>query len=75
MIKRESYLEQIRPFIGKDVVKVITGLRRSGKSVLLDLLRDEINDPKHSVYMNFESRRNVKYRKSDVLYDYVMQKV
>jgi len=44
MINRELYMEQIRPFIGKDVVKVITGLRRSGKSVLLDLLREEIGD-------------------------------
>jgi len=47
MIKRELYMEQIRPFIGKDVVKGITGLRRSGKSVLLDLLREEIGDPAH----------------------------
>ena len=75
MIKRELYMERIRPFVGKDVVKVITGLRRSGKSVLLDLLRDEINDPKHSIYLNFESKRNTQYTKSDTLYEYVMQKV
>ena len=30
MIKRELYMERIRPFIGKDVIKVIPGLRRSG---------------------------------------------
>ena len=75
MIKRELYMERIRPFIGKDVIKVITGLRRSGKSVLMDLLRDEINAPKHSIYLNFESKRNTKYRKPDVLYEYIMQEV
>ena len=75
MIKRELYMEQIRPFIGKDVVKVITGLRRSGKSVLLDLLRDEIGDPKHSIYLNFESKKNAKYTNAGMLYDYVVNKV
>ena len=75
MIKRELYMEQIRPFVGKDVVKVITGLRRSGKSVLLDLLRDEIGDPKHSIYFNFESKKNAKYTNADTLYDYVIKKV
>ena len=75
MIKRELYMEQIRPFIGKDVVKVITGLRRSGKSVLLDLIRDEIGDPKHSIYFNFESKKNAKYTNADALYDYIIKKV
>jgi len=75
MIKRELYMEQIRPFIGKDLVKVITGLRRSGKSVLLDLLRDEIGDSKHSIYFNFESKKNAKYTNADTLYDYVIKKV
>ncbi|MDR0287684.1 MAG: ATP-binding protein [Clostridiales bacterium] len=75
MIKRELYMEQIRPFIGKDIVKVITGLRRSGKSVMLDLLQDEINDPEHSIYFNFESRKNAGYMDPDVLYDYVLKMV
>lgn len=75
MIKRELYMERIRPFIGKDVVKVITGLRRSGKSVMLDLLRDEIGDPKHSIYLNFESKKNTKYTNPDTLYDYIIKKV
>ncbi|MDR0884280.1 MAG: ATP-binding protein [Oscillospiraceae bacterium] len=75
MIKRESYMEQIRPFIGKDIVKVITGLRRSGKSVLLDLLRAEIGDEKHSIYLNFESRKNAQYKSADALYDFILQQV
>lgn len=59
MILRERYLERIRPFYNKDVIKVITGFRRSGKSVLLQQIRDEIagssrsND--HVLMLNFES--------------------
>ena len=75
MIKRELYMERIRPFIGQDIVKVITGLRRSGKSVMLNLLRDEINDMEHSIYLNFESKKNAKYTNADTLYEYVIKKV
>ena len=35
MVKREKYLSQIRDFYDKDIIKIITGIRRSGKSVLL----------------------------------------
>ena len=36
MIKRELYMKRIRPFIGSDLVKVMTGIRRCGKSVMLE---------------------------------------
>lgn len=42
MIKRETYMSRIRPFIGNDLVKVLTGIRRSGKSVMLDLIKEEV---------------------------------
>jgi predicted AAA+ superfamily ATPase len=35
MIKREAYMSRIRPFIGNELIKVLTGIRRSGKSVML----------------------------------------
>ena len=35
MIKREAYMARIRPFIDTDLIKVMTGIRRSGKSVML----------------------------------------
>ena len=38
MIQRERYINNIKPFIGKDIVKVLTGIRRSGKSVMLRLI-------------------------------------
>ncbi|SMP81519.1 hypothetical protein SAMN06295888_14011 [Desulfonatronum zhilinae] len=42
MITRESYIERVRPFIDKDIVKVFTGIRRSGKSTLLQLIQREL---------------------------------
>jgi pantothenate kinase-related protein Tda10 len=40
--KRNLYVEKITPFLGRPVVKVITGMRRSGKSCLVRLLMDKL---------------------------------
>lgn len=58
MIHREDYLKKIRPFYHMDLIKVITGIRRCGKSVLLmqimeELLSDGI-EKDNIIYMNFE---------------------
>lgn len=57
-LKRETYLEQIRPYYESDIIKVITGVRRAGKSILLDTIKDELKengvDEKHIIYINFE---------------------
>ncbi len=42
MIKRELYMSRIRPFIGGELIKVMTGVRRSGKSVMLELVKQEL---------------------------------
>lgn len=42
MIKRELYMKRIRPFIGSDLIKVMTGIRRCGKSVMLELIKEEL---------------------------------
>lgn len=42
MVKREMYMKRIRPFIGTDLIKVMTGIRRCGKSVMLDLIKEEL---------------------------------
>lgn len=42
LIEREMYMSRIRPFIGKDVIKVMTGMRRCGKSVMLELVKREL---------------------------------
>ena len=42
MIKRELYMKRIRPFIGLDLIKVIIGIHRCGKSVMLELIKQEL---------------------------------
>lgn len=57
-LKRELYLEQIRPYYDSDIIKVITGVRRSGKSVLLETIKDELIQSGISgdkiIYINLE---------------------
>lgn len=42
MISRELYMSRIRPFIETDLIKVLTGIRRSRKSVMLNLIQQEL---------------------------------
>ena len=62
MIKRETYMSRIRPFIGNDLIKVLTGIRRSGKSVMLDLIKEELCtsgvDSSQFISINFENMCN-----------------
>lgn len=64
-LKRETYLEQIRPYYDSDIIKVITGVRRAGKSILLDTIKDELIENgvhgDHLIYINLE----------DMDYDYI----
>ena len=58
MIKRELYMSRIRPFIGTDLIKVMTGIRRCGKSVMLKLIQQELTESGVSstqfISINFE---------------------
>ncbi len=58
MIKRERYLSKIRDFYDSDLIKVITGIRRSGKSVLLSQIMQELTERgvarDHIIHINFE---------------------
>lgn len=62
MILRERYMNRIRPFIGGDLIKVMTGMRRSGKSVMLELIREELLSngvsAENCITINFEDMRN-----------------
>ena len=62
MLKRREYIKKIIPFIDKDVIKVLTGIRRSGKSVMLKLIMEELKnrkiDEKQFIYINFENLKN-----------------
>ncbi len=72
MVLRKKIIEEVRPFIGTDVVKVITGIRRCGKSVLMSQIRDVIVseiDKKASVfYLDLDDEANAKYLKAGVLF-------
>lgn len=61
MIKRESYMRRIRPFINGELVKVMTGIRRSGKSVMLELVKQELLEmgvrAEQFISINFEDMR------------------
>ncbi len=58
MLKRELYLSRIRGFYDSDLVKILVGIRRSGKSVILNQIMDELREKKiaddHIIYINFE---------------------
>lgn len=58
MVIRENYLKKIRPFYNQDLIKVITGIRRCGKSVILRQIINEIIESgvkdENIIYMNFE---------------------
>lgn len=58
MIKRELYMKRIRPFIGLDLIKVIIGIHRCGKSVMLELIKQELIEsgvnPIQFISINFE---------------------
>ncbi len=74
MVIRENYLAKIRPFIGKDIIKVLTGIRRGGKSVLLEQIRDEIGSP-NTIFLNFEDLGNQHLCEYNALHDYVCEKI
>lgn len=79
MIKREKYLEKIRPFYDQDLIKVITGIRRCGKSVLLTQIIDEIKESgvKESqiIYLNFEFLDYSFIKNEEDLNKYIKEKI
>ena len=58
MIKRETYLSRIRGFYDSDLIKILVGIRRCGKSVILNQIIDELKEKgcedSHIIYINFE---------------------
>ena len=79
MLKRDEYIKQIVPFIDKDVIKVLTGIRRSGKSVMLKLLMEELKNKgineNQFIYINFENLKYRNLKNYERLYDFILNKV
>ena len=77
MILRKQYLNKIIPLIDKKLIKVLTGVRRSGKTVLLSQIQDyliENNINKSNIInISLESKKNQKYKDGDVLYEYLLK--
>lgn len=77
VIKRETYMSKIRPFIGTDLVKVLTGIRGSGKSVVLDLIKEElctanVNNSQF-ISINFENMSNAHLCNAKSLHDEIIR--
>ena len=78
MIIRECYLSKLRLLKNRNIIKVITGIRRSGKSTILELFKKELikSGVKKSniIFINFEERENLHLTKWTVLYDEIIKK-
>ncbi len=78
MIKRESYMKRIRPFIGGELIKVMTGVRRSGKSVMLELIKEELLvsgiDASDIISYNFEDMRLSGLLSAEALHEEIMMR-
>lgn len=79
MIKREMYMSRIRPFIGSDLIKVITGIRRCGKSVMLELIKQELTEsginPSQFISINFENMNYAHLQTAEALHDEITKRV
>lgn len=80
IIKRELYLEKIRPYYDIDIIKVLTGMRRSGKSIILKQIMDEIISTSkvskdHIIYINFEDFAYEEIKMAKLFYELVKSKM
>ena len=78
MIKREMYMSRIRPFIGTELIKVMTGIRRCGKSVMLELIKQELIDsgvnPAQFISINFEDMNYAHLQTAKALHDEITKR-
>lgn len=79
MVKREMYLERIRPFYNSEMIKVITGIRRCGKSTIMKQMIEELKDTgiadNRIIYINFEDYKYRKIFNADSLYEYIEKSI
>ena len=79
MIARPNYIAQLKPFIDKPQIKILTGIRRSGKSTVLLLLKDELLargvKKEQIISINFESFSVSHLLTATKLYQYIKNEV
>ena len=79
-IKRDKYLEDLKDRMHNGMIKIVTGIRRSGKSYLIfsifkEYLLNEDVDEDHIIEMEFDKKENAKYRDPDTLLDFVKERI
>jgi Predicted ATPase (AAA+ superfamily) len=78
MVARETYLQKLRLLKDQNLIKVITGVRRCGKSTLLEAFLNELLESGVSrvniVFLNFEERENIKFSDWTAVYDEILTK-
>lgn len=79
MIQRKTYLAQLEAVCNQDLIKVVTGIRRCGKSTLMmefqDLLKSKGVDEKCILSLNFEERENSQFEDWRIVYDLIITKL
>ena len=74
-IKREEYLERLRNLKHKKLIKILTGIRRCGKSTVLEMFKNELLksgvEENQIIFINFEDYENKSLRNPDVLYNHI----
>ena len=78
MYKREMYLRRIRPFYKNEQIKILSGVRRAGKTELLKMIQDEVrtsSDDDHIVYLSFELLENKVYRAPENLHSFLESRI
>jgi predicted AAA+ superfamily ATPase len=79
MIIRETYLQKLRGLRDQKLIKVVTGIRRSGKSTLLEAFKNELIESgvakRNIVFLNFEERENIHLTNWTALYDEIIKNI
>jgi len=71
VIKREIYLSRILKWVDRPMIKVITGVRRCGKSSLLEMIMENVKEKGNVVYVNLEIYDYYEERQAKKLYEYI----
>ncbi|QQE47642.1 Uncharacterised protein [Peptoniphilus harei] len=77
-IFRDRYIEKIKNFIDKPIVKILTGMRRVGKSTILNIIKNDVLKDipeENKIYMNFESFEYFEINNSSALKEYLNEKL